>query len=149
MIVEPAHPKEDDEANQRRFKAESWRESADASNGQQGLTRSLPGAWRPVLLTTFLGNYRHRHTEVVALDALIDLVLGAMAERQLPWSDEHWERLSGEVELVVPHTPCLSCVGALTQLRRWAPQLQIRVAYEDWRDWRSMLKQNVACQGFN
>jgi len=26
LLVEPAHPKEDDEANQRRFKAEVWRE---------------------------------------------------------------------------------------------------------------------------
>lgn len=37
-----------------------------------------------------------------------------------------------KVELVVPHTPCLSCVGAFTQLRRWAPRLQVAVVYQDW-----------------
>lgn len=30
----------------------------------------------------------------------------------------------------MPHTPCLSCVGALAQLRIWAPKLKIRVLYQ-------------------
>ena len=39
----------------------------------------------------------------------------------------------------VPHTPCLSCVGALAQLKSWTPRLNITVAYEDWREWRSRM----------
>lgn len=35
-----------------------------------------------------------------------------------------------QVELLVPHTPCLSCVGAFTQLKRWAPRLRIAVLYQ-------------------
>lgn len=34
LLVEPAHPKEDDEANQRRFKAEVWREHVDVPGGR-------------------------------------------------------------------------------------------------------------------
>ena len=33
LLVEPAHPKEDDEANQRRFKAEVWREQVELPGG--------------------------------------------------------------------------------------------------------------------
>ena len=32
--MEPAHPKEDDEANQRRFKAEVWREQVELPGGR-------------------------------------------------------------------------------------------------------------------
>jgi len=131
LVVEPAHPKEDDEANQRRLKAESWREPGDV----------VQGPFRPVLLSTFLGNWRHRHTELVALDLLVELALGAVKDGSWSWTDGFWGHLSGEVELFVPHTPCLSCVGAFAQLRCWAPHLTLRVAYYDWRDWRSQLWQ--------
>ena len=40
--MEPAHPKEDDEANQRRFKAEVWREQVELPGGrvEDGLQNS-------------------------------------------------------------------------------------------------------------
>ncbi|CAK9065991.1 unnamed protein product [Durusdinium trenchii] len=140
LLVEPAHPKEDDEANQRRFgaSATSWREELELSGGNGH------APFRPVLLSTFLGNWRHRHTEVVALDLLVDRVLQALQQRSWRWHPRLWEDLEGEVELLVPHTPCLSCVGAFTQLKRWAPRLRIAVLYQDWRDWRKLLRDTVA-----
>lgn len=135
-IVDAPHPKEDDsEANQRRFKAESWRQPVELPGAA--------GAFRPTLLSTFLGNYRHRHTELVACDALVDLVLQAVASGQWHWSESFWQGLGGEVEFLVPHTPCLSCVGAFTQLRCWAPNLRVTVVYEDWREWRRRLRTSV------
>lgn len=133
LVVEPARP-EDAEANSRRFAATQWRQAA----GLPGAA-AAGGAFRPVLLSTFLGNWRHRHTEVVALDALVEVALGAVADGSWPWSADFWQNLEGDVDLLVPHTPCLSCVGAFAQLRAWAPRLRIRVAYEDWRDWRGRL----------
>eukprot|EP00927_Polykrikos_kofoidii_P053965 TRINITY_DN48479_c0_g1_i1.p1 TRINITY_DN48479_c0_g1~~TRINITY_DN48479_c0_g1_i1.p1 ORF type:complete len:956 (-),score=126.90 TRINITY_DN48479_c0_g1_i1:223-2772(-) len=133
VVVEAAHPKEDEDSNQRRFSAESWREPVDV--GVSSVT-----TFRPVLLSTFLGNWRHRHTELVALDLLVGKVLEALAAGRWLWcGDGFWSRLTGQVEVFVPHTPCLSCLGAFAQLRRWAPRLSIRVSYEDWRDWRRRL----------
>lgn len=133
LVVEPAHPDEDkSEANVRRFKADTWRESMD-----QAVASS---AYRPVLLSTFLGNWRHRHTELVALDELVDIAIGAIVAGMWPWESDFWSRLGGDVDFFVPHTPCLSCVGAFAQLHCWAPKLQIRVAYEDWREWRSKMR---------
>lgn len=139
LLVEPAHPKEDDEANQRRFKAEVWREQILDLPGGNG-----HAPFRPVLLSTFLGNWRHRHTELVALDLVVDRVLQALQRGLWRWHPNLWENLEGQVELVVPHTPCLSCVGAFTQLRRWSPRLQLAVVYQDWRDWRKLLRETVA-----
>lgn len=139
LLVEPAHPKEDDEANQRRFKAEVWREQIVDLPGGNG-----HAPFRPVLLSTFLGNWRHRHTELVALDLVVDRVLRALQRGLWRWHPKLWENLEGQVELVVPHTPCLSCVGAFTQLRRWSPRLQLAVVYQDWRDWRKLLRETVA-----
>eukprot|EP00931_Biecheleriopsis_adriatica_P067258 TRINITY_DN41421_c0_g1_i1.p1 TRINITY_DN41421_c0_g1~~TRINITY_DN41421_c0_g1_i1.p1 ORF type:complete len:927 (+),score=201.69 TRINITY_DN41421_c0_g1_i1:78-2858(+) len=144
IIVEPAHPKEDDEANQRRFKAESWREQAELHVQGASNCKTCSSPFRPVLLSTFLGNWRHRHTELVAMDSLVDLALRAVADGRWPWVDGFWENLRGEIELVVPHTPCLSCVGALAQIRRWAPGVHLRIAYQDWRDWRSLLRERAA-----
>eukprot|EP00434_Breviolum_minutum_P020098 symbB.v1.2.017725.t2/scaffold1366.1/size123243/1 len=141
LLVEPAHPKEDDEANQRRFKAEVWREQVELPGGNGHVP------FRPVLLSTFLGNWRHRHTELVALDLVVDRVLQALQQGLWRWHPNLWNHLEGQVELVVPHTPCLSCVGAFTQLRRWAPRLQVAVVYQDWRDWRKLLRESVAQRG--
>ncbi|CAJ1332138.1 unnamed protein product [Effrenium voratum] len=137
LVVEPAHPKEE-EGNQRRFKAEQWTEQLQIPGGNGH------APFRPVLLSTFLGNWRHRHTEVVALDLVVDRVLQALMAGNWRWHEDFWQELEGEVELLVPHTPCLSCVGALAQLRIWAPKLKIRVLYQDWRDWRKLLRETVA-----
>mmetsp|Transcript_66834 Transcript_66834/g.110662 ORF Transcript_66834/g.110662 Transcript_66834/m.110662 type:complete len:925 (+) Transcript_66834:35-2809(+) len=135
LIVEPSHPDEDkSEANVRRFKAEVWRESVEV----QAVVGSV---YRPVLLSTFLGNWRHRHTELVALDELVDIALRAVVGGTWPWQSDFWSRLGGDVEIFVPHTPCLSCVGAFAQLHCWAPKLRIGVAYQDWREWRSKLRE--------
>jgi len=135
LVMEPAHPKEDDEANQRRFKTESWREPADVGGNHK--------AYRPVLLSTFLGNWRHRHTELVALDEMVNVALKAVAEGRWPWVEDFWSQLHGQVRLFVPHTPCLSCVGAFAQLHCWAPKLELQVAYHDWREWRHRLLEVV------
>ena len=52
-----------------------------------------------------------------------------------------------QVELLVPHTPCLSCVGAFTQLRRWCPRLHVAVAYQERKSGRR--KDEVMAGGFN
>jgi len=146
IVVEPAHPKDDDtDDNRRRFKAETWRESVPVESGAQQSIDSGNGggAYRPVLLSTFLGNWRHRHTELVALDELINVALSALVTRRWRWDEDFWARLHGDVELFVPHTPCLSCVGAFAQLHRWSPDLHIRIAYDDWREWRGKLQQEV------
>eukprot|EP00929_Paragymnodinium_shiwhaense_P050147 TRINITY_DN25275_c0_g1_i1.p1 TRINITY_DN25275_c0_g1~~TRINITY_DN25275_c0_g1_i1.p1 ORF type:complete len:935 (-),score=183.40 TRINITY_DN25275_c0_g1_i1:30-2834(-) len=132
LVVEAAHPKEDVEGtNQRRVSAEAWREAVDGA--------PAANVFRPVLLSTFLGNARHRHTELVVLDMLVSLAVDAVTSGRWRWCDDFWSQLSGEVEVFVPHTPCLSCVGVFAQLKRWTPNLRIRVAYEDWRDWRRRL----------
>mmetsp|Transcript_9856 Transcript_9856/g.25929 ORF Transcript_9856/g.25929 Transcript_9856/m.25929 type:complete len:920 (-) Transcript_9856:93-2852(-) len=140
LLVEAARPDEDEDASQRRLKAEVWREPLRPPGA------SAAGVFRPVLLSTFLGNWRHRHAELVALDALVELALGAMTDGRWPWTAGFWSRLSGHAEFLVPHTPCLSCVGAFTQLRRWAPRVELIVSYEDWRDWRRRL-QDMAGHG--
>lgn len=128
-VVEPAHPNDNDEASQRRFKTESWKDPPDL----------IRGPFRPVLLSTFLGNWRHRHTEIIALDLVVDLALGAVDAGKWTWAENFWQGLQGEVELFVPHTPCLSCVGAFAQLHTWSPDLSLKVAYYDWREWRVQL----------
>eukprot|EP00439_Symbiodinium_sp_Y106_P059076 s329_g8.t1 len=92
-VVEPAHPKGDDEANQRRYRADRWREAVEpAPPGSNG-----HAPFRPVLLSTFLGNWRHRHTELVALDTVVDAALKAVAEGKWRWTPDFWESLCGEV----------------------------------------------------
>merc|ERR1712032_1747857 len=147
IVVEPAHPKDDDtEDNRRRFKAETWREPVALESGAQQSVASGcgGGAYRPVLLSTFLGNWRHRHTELVALDELISIALSALVSKRWRWHEDFWARLRGDVELFVPHTPCLSCVGAFAQLHCWAPDLHIHIAYDDWREWRGTLQAEVS-----
>merc|ERR1712137_346674 len=135
LVVDAANPKEDELESNRRLNAESWREMvADAGFG----------VYRPVLLSTFLGNLRNRHTEIVAMDTLIDAALGAVTSGVWPWIPGFWSRLAGDVSLFVPHTPCLSCIGAFAQMRCWAPQVCISIAYEDWREWRKRLFQVMA-----
>mmetsp|Transcript_555 Transcript_555/g.1302 ORF Transcript_555/g.1302 Transcript_555/m.1302 type:complete len:942 (+) Transcript_555:218-3043(+) len=153
LVVEPSHPKDDEEANNRRFKSGSWRcaralapspsPSLSSAPAPSGKACEAYEAYRPVLLSTFLGNLRHRHTEVVALDLLVELAMAALESGQWKWVGDFWEKLSGEAELFVPHTPCLSCVGVFAQLRRWCPSLQLRVAYCDWRDWRRTMREAI------
>ena len=49
------------------------------------------------------------------------------------------KQLEGEVGVVGTHTACLSCVGVFAQLHCWAPQIQLKIAYVDWSEWRSDL----------
>merc|ERR1712232_1096225 len=45
------------------------------------------------------------------------------------------QRVTGWVELFVPHYPCSSCTGALTQFCERYPCLTVRVGHDDWRHW--------------
>ncbi|CAE7913870.1 pldh-t, partial [Symbiodinium sp. KB8] len=126
-VVEPAHPKGDDEANQRRYRADRWREAVEpAPPGSNG-----HAPFRPVLLSTFLGNWRHRHTELVALDTVVDAALKAVAEGKWRWTPDFWESLCGEIQ----RTPLDS--SPWTLLNRWSWWFHTHHAYPASEPWRS------------
>lgn len=93
------------------------------------------------LKTSTLRDYRRKHhAEVLALTQISEVIteMDASFSSSMP-SVPLSARVSGWVELFVPHYPCSSCIGALVQFCSLYPLLDIRVGHDDWRHWMRKL----------
>merc|ERR1711957_86147 len=74
------------------------------------------------------------HAEVTALTQVDEAILQMAAEFPLG-NSEAAQRVSGKVELFVPHYPCSSCTGAIVQFAERYPHVKIYAGHDDWRHW--------------
>jgi len=70
---------------------------------------------------------RDRDAEFLALSAV--LASARRAAQEVGAAGGGW-KLHGTVRLHVTHTPCLSCVSAMLQLRRLLPDVRLRVSFD-------------------
>eukprot|EP00929_Paragymnodinium_shiwhaense_P105676 TRINITY_DN70732_c0_g1_i1.p1 TRINITY_DN70732_c0_g1~~TRINITY_DN70732_c0_g1_i1.p1 ORF type:complete len:767 (-),score=88.77 TRINITY_DN70732_c0_g1_i1:8-2308(-) len=108
--------------------------------GQKFEEQDLSGDEGGKLRTSTLRDYqRKHHAEVTAMSQIADtvqemeeeLTSGSSAPSSVPAS----QRVTGFVELFVPHYPCSSCTGALVHFSKLYPRLSVRVGHDDWRHW--------------
>eukprot|EP00927_Polykrikos_kofoidii_P041086 TRINITY_DN35011_c0_g1_i1.p1 TRINITY_DN35011_c0_g1~~TRINITY_DN35011_c0_g1_i1.p1 ORF type:complete len:821 (+),score=106.74 TRINITY_DN35011_c0_g1_i1:69-2531(+) len=117
-------------------RGEKFEDRADVSGDEDG-----------ALKTSTLRDYRRKHhAEVTALTQVADVIAGMDAELSpdgrsssssspSPSLPPAAQRVTGWVELFVPHYPCSSCTGALVQFCSLYPGLAVRVGHDDWRHW--------------
>lgn len=110
--------------------------------GEKLEDKDLSGDEEGVLKAATLRDYRRKHhAEVISLTQVAE-VIDAMEAKWCSQSSPSPEpkRVTGWVELFVPHFPCASCTGAAVQFGLRYPNIKLSVGHDDWRHWCRRLR---------